>query len=199
MSFLLFSSMNVSLLLWLHLCELSSSQILSLVLCLTCFFIIVAGFTWCSTNAMSNFFFLPLFLRSVQLSRLFHQEYSRTRFFYKYYQQQLTQMIRMLLQLSHPCLWDGYIFLLRVIFRHGVSFLLCARNDALHVLVAQAAHQTEEEISFRQSPRQLLLGWQVFHQQFILHGILIQGSSRRSPGSSGTSMWLTSFYLEGTT
>jgi hypothetical protein len=41
-------------------------------------------------------------------------------------------------------------------------------------LVAQNAHQTEEEISFRQSPRQLLLYWKVFYQKFILHRILIQ-------------------------
>ena len=83
-------------------------------------------------------------------------------------------MIRVLLQLRHPCLRDVYRLLLRVIFTNRVSRLVCTRNDILHVLVSQSAHQTEEEISFRQSPRQLLLTGQIFHQQFILHSVLIQ-------------------------
>ncbi len=51
---------------------------------------------------------------------------------------------------------------------------MCVRNDLLHILVAQSDHQSEEEISFRQSPRHLLLSWMVFQQHFILHRILIQ-------------------------
>ena len=51
---------------------------------------------------------------------------------------------------------------------------MSAKDDVLHVLISQSAHQTEEEISFRQSPKQLLLSGQVFHQQFILQGVLMQ-------------------------
>ena len=80
----------------------------------------------------------------------------------------------MLLHLRNPCLRDVDRLLLRVVLAHRISCLVSARNDVLHVLIAESAHQTEEEISFRQSPRQLLLSWKVFQQHFILHCILIE-------------------------
>ena len=52
--------------------------------------------------------------------------------------------------------------------------LLRICNDLLHVPVPQRAKQTEEEISFRQSPRQLFLCWEVLDQQLILHCILVK-------------------------
>ena len=83
-------------------------------------------------------------------------------------------MIWVFLQLRHPCLRDVDRLLLRIIFCDSVSCLVSTSDDVLHVLISESTHQTEEEISFRQSPRQLLLSWKVFHEQFILHSIFIQ-------------------------
>ena len=93
---------------------------------------------------------------------------------YKYEHQPLTRVIWVLLQLHNPCLREFYRLLLSIIVLCSVSCLVSTSNDVLHVLISQSAHQTEEEISFRQSPRQLLLSGQVFHQQIILHSVLIQ-------------------------
>jgi hypothetical protein len=45
----------------------------------------------------------------MQLSWLLHQENYSSKFLYKYEHTKLTRMIRVLLQLSHPCLRDGKI------------------------------------------------------------------------------------------
>jgi hypothetical protein len=54
-------------------------------------FIIVAGFTGCP-QSLRQLLLFTIFLRSVQLSRLLHQENSSARLLYKNEQQQLTRI-----------------------------------------------------------------------------------------------------------
>ena len=80
----------------------------------------------------------------------------------------------MFLQLHHPCLRNGDALIVGGTIGYGESGLLRIRNYVLHILVPKCAQQTEEEISFRQAPRQLFLCGEVLCQQFILHGVLVQ-------------------------
>ncbi len=47
-------------------------------------------------------------------------------------------------------------------------------DDINHVLPLEGAQHSEEEVSFRQLVRELLLGWKVLAELWVLHGVIIQ-------------------------
>lgn len=47
-------------------------------------------------------------------------------------------------------------------------------DDINHVLPLEGAQHSEEEVPLRQLVRELLLGWKVLAELWVLHGVIIQ-------------------------
>ena len=67
----------------------------------------------------------------------------------------------MLLQLGEPGVGDEDAFFLGVVVSHGVPLLVRLGDHILHVLIAERADNTKEEVALWETVAQLLLGGQV--------------------------------------
>lgn len=80
----------------------------------------------------------------------------------------------MLHEFLEPALGDGNALLLWVLLGNLEALLLGLGDDVLHVLLAEAAQDTKEELPLRQLVRELLLRRQVLLQLIVLHRILVE-------------------------
>ena len=135
----------------LHLIELTATNVLSLVLCPTDVACIGAARRG-PAEPLRELPLLPLFLRSVQLRRLPHQEDAGPGFLYIGEPSTLTGVEWVLLDLGQPRLGDDDALLLCVVVGDRVAGLVGLGDDVLHVLVPQRAQQPEEELALRQPP-----------------------------------------------
>lgn len=87
----------------------------------------------------------------LQLGFLLHQEDSRARFLYRGECEMLTGMIGMLHQLLEPLLRDCDAIILRVIILDLEPLTRSLLDDVFHVLLAQGAHHTKEEVTLREA------------------------------------------------
>jgi hypothetical protein len=86
----------------------------------------------------------------------------------------LTRVVWMLLQLLQPLVSDEDALLLWLILLNAKPFAMSLTDDIAHILLFHSTEDTEEEVSLRHLIRELLLGWQVFLEDWILHRILVQ-------------------------
>jgi len=79
----------------------------------------------------------------------------------------------MLLQLGQPGVGDEDTFFLRVVVGDCIAPLVRLGNHVPHVLVAEGANHTKEEVALWQPVPQLFLGWQILLEDIVGHRVLV--------------------------
>ena len=80
----------------------------------------------------------------------------------------------MLCELLHPGVTDEDRLLLGILLIDLEAPTLSLSNDVKHELSLEGAEHSEEEVSLWKLVRELLLGWEVLIEDWILHRILVQ-------------------------
>ena len=86
----------------------------------------------------------------------------------------LTRVVGMLIELLQPSVGDGYALTFGVIFTYVKAFAGSIMDDVRHVLLPQRTQYAEEDFALWQLVGELLFGGEVFCEDRVFHGILIE-------------------------